>query len=254
MRHDILYPDTGRRTCWWTVWLRLISAGVSGLLLVACGQDQMAPTPVPTHTPADIPTQPSAQAPASTPTPTMMPAPVSTLTKAPTSKPVSSPAPTLTPIPTPVPKLTPILVPAPTLTPILIPAPTINDYEGQQVAFERATFNVELAVTPEQIARGLMGRQHLDDREGMLFIFKAEGLHSFWMKGMVISLDIVWIDADSTVTGVTANVPPATESTVPSSYSPPQPILYVLEINGGRAEEAGIRAGSVVEFVPKLPR
>ena len=51
------------------------------------------------------------------------------------------------------------------------------------MAFERATFNVELAVTPEQIARGLMGRQHLDDREGMLFIFEAEGLHSFWMKG-----------------------------------------------------------------------
>ena len=54
------------------------------------------------------------------------------------------------------------------------------------MVFEVAAFDVELAVTPEQRARGLMGREHLGDREGMLFIYEVEGLHGFWMRGMVI--------------------------------------------------------------------
>ena len=120
------------------------------------------------------------------------------------------------------------------------------------MVFEVAAFDVELAVTPEQRARGLMGREHLGDREGMLFIYEVEGLHGFWMRGMVIPLDILWIDADGVVAGVTANVSPAPEGTTPEIYSPPRPILYVLEINAGLAEPVGIRAGSQARFVPEF--
>ena len=120
------------------------------------------------------------------------------------------------------------------------------------MVFEGATFDVELAVTPGQRARGLMGREHLGDREGMLFIFELEGLHSFWMRGMVIPLDLVWIDADGVVAGVTDNVPPAPEGTIPEFYSPPRPIPYVLEINAGLAEAVGIRAGNQARFVPEF--
>ncbi len=111
---------------------------------------------------------------------------------------------------------------------------------------------MELPVTPEQRARGLMGREHLGDREGMLFIYEVEGLHGFWMRGMVIPLDMVWIDADGVVAGVTANVLPAPEGTIPEIYSPPRPILYALEINAGLAEAVGIRSGSQARFVPKF--
>ena len=120
------------------------------------------------------------------------------------------------------------------------------------MVFEGAAFDVELAVTPQERTRGLMGREHMDDREGMLFIHGVEGLHRFWMRGMVISLDMVWIDADGVVAGVTANVPPAPEGKSPEIYSPPRPIPYVLEINAGLAEAVGIRPGSQASFVPKL--
>ena len=149
-----------------------------------------------------------------------------------------------TPIPTPV--------AAVTVQPTLTPIPTIPQYQSQQVVFEGATFDVELPVTPEQRARGLMGREQLGDREGMLFVYDVEGLHRIWMKGMVIPLDMVWIDADSVVAGVTANVPPAPEGTIPEIYSPPRPILYVLEINAGLAEATGIRVGSQARFVLKI--
>ena len=120
------------------------------------------------------------------------------------------------------------------------------------MVFEGVVFDVELAVTPEQRAKGLMGREHLGDREGMLFIYEVEGLHGFWMRGMVIPLDIMWIDADGVVAGVTANVSPAPEGTTPEFYSPPRPILYVLEVNAGLAAPVGIRAGSQARFVPEF--
>ena len=120
------------------------------------------------------------------------------------------------------------------------------------MVFDRAAFDVELAVTPEQHARGLMGREHLGNREGLLFIYEVEGFHRFWMRGMVIRLDMVWIDAEGIVAGVTANLPPAPEGTIPTIYSPPRPILYVLEIRAGLAEAVGIRAGIQVKFVPEF--
>ncbi len=118
--------------------------------------------------------------------------------------------------------------------------------------FEGAIFDVELAVTRGQRATGLMGREHLGDREGMLFIYEVEGLPRFGMRGMEIPLDMVWIDADGVVAGVTANVPPALEGTSREVYSPPRPILYVLEINAGLAESVGIRAGSQARLVPEF--
>ena len=133
-----------------------------------------------------------------------------------------------------------------------MPTVTVSQHRSQRVVFEGASFLVELAVTPEQRARGLMGREHLGDEEGMLFIFQTEGLPSFWMKGMEISLDMVWIDADGVVAGVTANVPPAPEGTVPELYSPPGPILFVLEINAGEADSAGIEPGDPVVFTGGL--
>ena len=99
---------------------------------------------------------------------------------------------------------------------------------------------------------GLMGRECMGDREGMLFIHEAEGIPRYWMRGMVMSLDMVWIDADGVVAEVSANLPPAPEGTVPEIYFSPRPILYVLEINAGLAQKVGIRAGSQARFLPEL--
>ncbi len=120
------------------------------------------------------------------------------------------------------------------------------------MVFEGATFDVELAVTQEERAMGLMGREHLGDREGMLFIHEAEGIPNYWMTGMVSPLDLVWIDAGGVVAEVTANLPPAPVGTIPEIYSPSRPILYVLEINAGLAQEVGIHAGSQAMFMPEL--
>ncbi|MCZ6892319.1 MAG: DUF192 domain-containing protein [Chloroflexi bacterium] len=141
----------------------------------------------------------------------------------------------------------------PTATPFPLPAPTSTSSPTvtttslpptPRVALEGVTFTVELATTPEERARGLMGRERLGDTQGMLFIYQTDVTPGFWMRGMLISLDIVWIDADGVVAGIQREVPPALSTTDPPLYYPPRPIRYVLEISAGSAGELGIEPGS----------
>ena len=60
-------------------------------------------------------------------------------------------------------------------------------------------FGVEMAVTPEEQARGLMFRRELPDKQGMLFDFQREQPTSFWMKNTYISLDMIFIRADGRI-------------------------------------------------------
>ena len=158
----------------------------------------------------------------------------------------SSATPTPLPIPntiTRLPTATPFPLPAPTST----SSPTVTTTPlppSPRITLEGVTFTVDLAITPEERARGLMGRERLDDSQGMLFIYQTDATPAFWMQGMLIPLDIVWIDADGVVSGIEREAPPVPSTIEPPLYYPPHSIRYVLEINAGRAREVGIVAGS----------
>src|SRR5262245_39165819 len=72
--------------------------------------------------------------------------------------------------------------------------------EVQQLAIASKTgvhqFTVEMALTEEDKAHGLMFRRDLPEGRGMLFDFFRERTLSFWMKDTYVSLDIVFIRAD----------------------------------------------------------
>lgn len=51
-------------------------------------------------------------------------------------------------------------------------------------------FPAEYMVTPEQIQKGMMGRNSLN---GCMVFKMKKGYHSFWMKNCLIPLDIVFI-------------------------------------------------------------
>ena len=51
-------------------------------------------------------------------------------------------------------------------------------------------FKAEYLSTPEEIERGMMGRNSLD---GCMVFKMGKGHHSFWMKNCLIPLDIVFI-------------------------------------------------------------
>ena len=102
---------------------------------------------------------------------------------------------------------------------------------------------VEVPKTPQERAQGLMGRRHLGENEGMLFIFETEDYHSFWMKNTLIPLSIAFIDREGKVVRIVDMEPLSLES-----HPPPRPILYALEMKKGWFSTNGIQVGDVLRF------
>ena len=105
-------------------------------------------------------------------------------------------------------------------------------------------FRVEMARTPQEQSKGLMFRAEMGADEGMLFPYQEPQVLSFWMKNTVLSLDLVFIDAEHRVINIAAKAEPYSETPILSDA----PGVAVLEINGGRAAELGIVAGSKVDW------
>lgn len=119
----------------------------------------------------------------------------------------------------------------------------------KKISINRAEIKVELADTNAKRTQGLSGRKKLPPDSGMLFIFPAKGLYSFWMHGMLFPLDFIWIDKESIV-DITENVPvPADEDgdNLPF-YSSQFPFDKVLEVPAGFVKERAIKSGDKVKF------
>ncbi len=111
-----------------------------------------------------------------------------------------------------------------------------------------AVYRLELARTPQEQAQGLMFRESLPEKTGMLFLFEDNGVHRFWMKNTMIPLDMVWMDAEGRVLFVSSNTPPCKADPCPT-YGPDSHAASVLEIAGGRAAREKIVIGSVLRFM-----
>ncbi len=110
-----------------------------------------------------------------------------------------------------------------------------------------AVYRLELARTPEEQGQGLMFRESLPEKAGMLFLFGDKGVHRFWMKNTMIPLDMVWMDAEGKVLFVSADTPPCKADPCPS-YGPESSAASVLEVAGGKAAREKIVVGSVLRF------
>jgi len=108
--------------------------------------------------------------------------------------------------------------------------------------------DVEVAQSPEAMARGLSGRESLGAGQGMLFAFDTDGIYGFWMKDMKLDLDILWLDRDGRIVYMQENLLPCTPQACPI-YKPARSARYVLEVNAGFAASHGIKLGSSVHFL-----
>jgi uncharacterized membrane protein (UPF0127 family) len=119
--------------------------------------------------------------------------------------------------------------------------------EGPYVELKGKRFTVEVAESREKQALGLMFRESMPDGHGMVFIFPAEGMRSFWMKNTKIPLDIFYFDEDLKLVSVSENTPPCRTSRCPG-YPSMGPAKYVLELNAGKAEELGVQPGDALKL------
>ncbi len=107
--------------------------------------------------------------------------------------------------------------------------------------------DVELALTREARALGLMYRKTMDNNHGMLFIFPNSRRASFWMRNTYLPLDIIYIRSTGRIANILHDVPPMNELSRPSKGR----VIAVLELNAGEAARRGIKAGDYVR-IPKL--
>lgn len=101
----------------------------------------------------------------------------------------------------------------------------------------------DIANTEEKRNRGLGGKKFLPENEGMLFLFETTGLYSFWMADMRFPIDIIWIDENKKIIAISENISP---DTYPLSFSPSDPVKYVLEVNAGWTKKNKVEIGSLI--------
>ena len=119
--------------------------------------------------------------------------------------------------------------------------------EESTVCFGETCFTVEVATAFYERYGGLAFRAHLEPDKGMIFPFKRERDYSFWMKNMNFPLDIIFIDKEKEVKYIASNVQPCQTEKCPSIHAG-MPIMYVLELNAGTAEEINLNIGDKLDI------
>lgn len=102
---------------------------------------------------------------------------------------------------------------------------------------------VEIADTPEERSRGLMGRESLPERSGMLFLYGEDTRGGFWMKDTWIPLSIAFLDAGGRILAI-LDLEPCAADPCPV-YEPGLAYRSALEVSRGAFARLGVAVGDV---------
>lgn len=104
--------------------------------------------------------------------------------------------------------------------------------------------SLEVADTDAEKIQGLMGRDNLPEKRGMVFVFRPQKKVTFWMKDTLISLDMIFIN-NGKIVKITKNaIPNRVDVFYPSGFE----VTEVIEVNGGFADKFMIESGDTVIF------
>ena len=128
---------------------------------------------------------------------------------------------------------------------------------ADDVFFDKAQLNLngeayllEIARSAKQRKHGLMFRNHLAKRQGMLFVYPRSGDHRIWMKNTLVPLTVVWLDKNEKVIGIKKLLPCTADPC--RSYGVPIPSRYVLELNSaGHSLKPGVKIEGLIRILQK---
>lgn len=118
--------------------------------------------------------------------------------------------------------------------------------DSGKIIYNKETWPVQIARTEASRVRGLSNVRFLDRQTGLLFAFDDMNYRQFWMKDMLIYLDVIFIDENWKIVLIEENLSPAT---FPKVFGDKVKSKYVLEINGGEAEVYGLKVGDQLIFM-----
>jgi uncharacterized membrane protein (UPF0127 family) len=113
------------------------------------------------------------------------------------------------------------------------------NFEKEWIKVGHVAFETELALTPEQRARGLMYRDNAEN--GMLFVYEEERILSFWMRNTKVPLDIAYIKADWTIEPIQFLYPYDEKGKASQG-----PVIGALEMPQGWFKAQGLAAGTKI--------
>lgn len=102
---------------------------------------------------------------------------------------------------------------------------------------------VEIADDAASRAKGLMHREYMPRDAGMLFCFDEVRPVMMWMKNTPLPLDMFFIGQDGVIASIASNTEPFSTDIIASNA----PVLFVLELNAGSAENFQIKNGNRVK-------
>jgi hypothetical protein len=103
---------------------------------------------------------------------------------------------------------------------------------------------VEVADDDNERNTGLMFRKSLGDDEGMIFLYPDEEDITMWMKNTYISLDMIFVRSNGTISRIETGTEPFSESAISSGGK----ALAVIEMKAGSAKRLGLKAGDKVSY------
>lgn len=95
---------------------------------------------------------------------------------------------------------------------------------------------LEWADVYQEREKGLMGRSHLPENSGMMFVFEEPKTYCFWMKNTLIPLSVGFIDAQGRLVQIAHMQPKSLQH-----HCAKQPVLYALEVNQGWFERNDVK-------------
>jgi uncharacterized protein len=104
----------------------------------------------------------------------------------------------------------------------------------------------EVAAKDVERQQGLMYREKMGPNEGMVFLFEAPAGVCMWMKNTFIPLSVAFIDESGKIINIEEMQPQTTVS-----HCARKPARYALEMNLGWFKQKNIKAGSVIEGLPR---
>ena len=125
-----------------------------------------------------------------------------------------------------------------------------------EVRTARTTLHLAVADDTPRRERGLMKVPFVPAGQGMLFVFPdGDAKRQFWMKDTIAPLDMLFVNADGTVTSIAADVPATAPGTPDDQVARRDGTgHYVIELGAGEAARLGIVAGARLSIPPVAAR